>query len=206
MDSSIQHPPVIGVLLAAGSGSRLGLGPKALLRKAQGPTLLECATYALLEGGCTEVVVVLGAQAARVREQVPHRATTVLVNAAWATGMGSSFALGMGQVPEGCAALVALVDQPGVDAELIRRVIGSHRPGRITAAAYRRGNAPLRRGHPVLFAPDHLGPASLAAAGDAGARTYLATHREVVDLVDCSDLDSGLDIDVVDDLHLLRGK
>lgn len=206
MPALIPHPPVVGVLLAAGSGSRLGRGPKALLRTAHGPTLLECALMALLRGGCTEVLVVLGAEAARVREQVPRSAATVLVNEAWATGMGSSFALGMGRVPEGCAALVALVDQPGLDAELIRRIIASHRPGRITAAAYRAADAPLRRGHPVLFAPQHLGPAASAAEGDAGARTYLATHREVVDLVDCSDLDSGLDIDVAGDLHLLRGK
>ena len=42
-----------------------------------------------------------------------------------------------------------------------------------------------------------------SATGDAGARTYLAAHRELVDLVDCSDLDSGADIDTVADLHLL---
>lgn len=204
MTNLSEHPPVVGVLLAAGSGSRLGRGPKALLRKPNGQSLLDSALAALLGGGCTHVVVVLGADYALVAAELDDDGrTAVLVNEHWATGMGSSFALGMGAVPDGAGALVALVDQPGLGAELVRRILAEHRPGRIAAAGYGPDNGPLRRGHPVLFAPEHIPPAAAAATGDAGARTYLAAHRELVDLVDCSDLDTGLDIDTVSDLHLL---
>ena len=55
----------------------------------------------------------------------------------------------------------------------------------------------------MLFAPEHTQPAAAAATGDAGARSYLAAHRELIDLVDCSDLDTGSDVDTVLDLHLL---
>ena len=195
---------VTGILLAAGSGSRLGMGPKALLRKANGETLLESALAALLTGGCHRVVVVLGADAARVAAQLEaDERITVVVNDAWSSGMGSSFALGMAAAGPQTPVLVALVDQPGLHAELVQRLVLAHRRGRITAAGYAREGAALRRGHPVLFAPEHSEPAASTANGDAGARAYLASHEELIDLLDCSDLDSGLDIDTIDDLHLL---
>ncbi|MGY2746884.1 NTP transferase domain-containing protein [Pseudarthrobacter sp. O4] len=54
------------MLLAAGAGARLGLGPKALLRF-HGRTLVEVLADVLLAGGCREVVTVPGADAATVR-------------------------------------------------------------------------------------------------------------------------------------------
>lgn len=195
---------VTGVLLAAGSGSRLGMGPKALLRKTNGETLLATALSALLTGGCHHVVVVLGAGAEQVSAQLEtDERITVLVNAAWSSGMGSSFALGMSKAPAKSPVLVALVDQPGLNAELVQRLVFAHRGGRITAAGYGRDRARLRRGHPVVFAPEHSESAALSATGDAGARAYLAAHEDLIDLIDCSDLDSGLDIDTIGDLHLL---
>lgn len=206
MTSPNETPSMVGVLLAAGAGSRLGRGPKALLRKPNGQSLLGSALAALRRGGCARVVVVLGAGATRAKEQVNEPGATVLVNEHWATGMGSSLALGMGAVPDGAAALVALVDQPGMSAALVRRIASEHRAGRITAAGYRREVASLRRGHPVLFAPEHIRAAAAAASGDFGARDYLAANRELVDLVDCSDLDTGLDLDTVADLEALGWK
>ena len=207
MSHEQNFPSVTGVLLAAGAGTRLGLGPKALLRKANGTTLLDSAVNALLDGGCYRVLVVLGAESQRVAARlVPDARVRVLFNDEWETGMGSSFALGLAEVPKGTAALVALVDQPGLSAELIQRVLAGQHPRRITAAGFRRDDAPLRRGHPILFAPECLSPAAESASGDAGARAYLAAHRELIDLVDCADLDSGADIDTLSDLHLLGGK
>ena len=54
------------MLLAAGAGSRLGRGPKALLPY-RGRTLVEHLAQVLRDGGCRETVVVLGAGAAEVR-------------------------------------------------------------------------------------------------------------------------------------------
>lgn len=140
MDAGSKRFVAAGVLLAAGAGTRLGRGPKALLRKADGETLLESARRALPAGGCTHVVV-LGAEAGRLSPALEKDAnTTVLLNAHWATGMASSLAQGMAAVPEGSEALVALVDQPGPSAELVRRILDAHCPGRIAAAGYRSGH------------------------------------------------------------------
>lgn len=204
MLSTSKSQQVTAILLAAGSGSRLGMGPKALLRKTNGETLLVAALAALLTGGCHRVVVVLGAEATRVAAQLEtDERITVVVNNAWSSGMGSSFALGVSEAPAQNPVLVALVDQPGLNAELVKRLVLAHRSGRITAAGYARDGAALRRGHPVLFAPEHSEPAARSAIGDAGARIYLAAHEDQIDLLDCSDLDSGLDIDTINDLHLL---
>ena len=50
----------VGLLLAAGSGSRMG-GPKALVRGAGGEPWARAAARSLHEGGCPQVVAVLGA-------------------------------------------------------------------------------------------------------------------------------------------------
>jgi nicotine blue oxidoreductase len=195
---------VCGVLLAAGEGRRLGLGPKALLL-VDGVPLVQKLADALEEGGCAPVCVVLGAGAGQVKEVADLSGRTVVANHEWATGMGSSFRLGICTSPAGHSVLLALVDQPGVSAVLVRRLIAARRPGRITAAGYRGNDGVLRRGHPILFAPEHAAAAAEQAWGDAGARAYLAAHPALVDLVDCSDLSDGGDIDTAEDLFRLGG-
>ena len=48
-------------------------------------------------------------------------------------------------------------------------------------------------GHPVLLGRDHWAGVVASAAGDRGARDYLAAHD--VDLVECGDLATGVDVD-----------
>jgi nicotine blue oxidoreductase len=190
------------VLLAAGAGTRLGLGPKALLRF-RGRTLVEVLADVLLAGGCREVVAVLGADAATVRAATDLSRQRVIANPDWETGMGGSFRLGVAAAPPEDHVLVALVDQPGLTPETVARLLASHRPGRVTAAAYRGPEGKLRRGHPLLLDVSLRPEAAAAATGDAGARQFLQAHPDLVDLVDCSDLSGGEDLDTPDQLHLL---
>ncbi len=82
---------VAGLLLAGGAGRRFG-GPKALVRL-DGELLVERGVRLLRDGGCAPVVVVLGAQAERVRAvaELP----IVVVAEDWATGMGASLRAGL---------------------------------------------------------------------------------------------------------------
>jgi nicotine blue oxidoreductase len=194
--------PCTAVLLAAGAGTRLGLGPKALL-PFQGRTLVEVLADTLLDGGCRQVVVVLGAEADRVRSRTDLGRHTVVDNREWAAGMGGSFRLGVASAPAGDDILVALVDQPGLTAGTVARLLARHRPGRATAAAYPDGSGSLRRGHPLLLDATLRADAAASASGDAGARLFLQSHPEIVDTVDCSDQSGGLDVDTPDRLHLL---
>jgi nicotine blue oxidoreductase len=205
-DSSPAH--TVGVLLAGGAGTRLGLGPKALLPY-RGRTLVEVLAKTLLDGGCSEVVVVLGAGAGDVRRAADLGGYLVVDNPEWASGMASSFRTGVAAATHGHNVMVALVDQPGVTPAVVARLLAAHQAGRVTAAGY--AEAPfegghttkLRRGHPLIIDAGLRAEVAESAVGDAGARRFLKAHPGLVEVVDCSDLTDGADLDTKDKLHLL---
>lgn len=195
-----QQPVIAGLLLAAGGGRRLGGRPKALLEH-RGRPLVEHALRALRNGGCGPVHVVLGAAAETVRTRADLSGCTVTVNPQWPEGMGSSLRAGLGALAGtgADAALVLLVDQPGIGAQAVARVRSAYRSRVSLAAASYDGE----RGHPVLFGADRWADVAAGAVGDQGARTYLRTHRDAITLVECSDVAEAYDIDTAEDLtHL----
>lgn len=205
-----QERRATGIVLAAGAGTRLGLGPKALLPY-HGRPLVEVIAGNLLDGGCREVVVVLGAGAPDVAAVAELDRYRIAVNEDWRTGMGSSFLLAEKEADPADHLLIALVDQPGLTRATVGRLLASHRPGRITAAAYRRKQAPdagqppeLRRGHPLLIDAALRESVRATVTGDAGARGFLQSHPELVDEVDCSDQSTGEDVDTPEQLGLLQ--
>ncbi|MFI6698301.1 NTP transferase domain-containing protein [Streptomyces sp. NPDC050509] len=192
--------PVAGLLLAAGGGRRLGGRPKALLEH-RGRPLVEHAARALREGGCAPVHVVLGASAPEVRERAVLPGAVLVDNPGWADGMGSSLRAGLASLAgtDTRAVLVLLVDQPGIGAAAVARVVAACRgPEALVSAAY-----DGRRGHPVAFGADRWAEIAADATGDRGARAYLkAREREIV-LVECGDVARPYDIDTEEDLaHL----
>jgi len=187
-------------VLAAGGGRRLGGHPKALLEY-RGRPLVERAVRALREGGCQEVTVVLGAAAAQVRAQARLTGCTLVDNPDWQQGMGTSLHTGLAALTGGdaAAAVVMLVDQPRIGADVVARVRGAYEAGAELVAASYGGE----RGHPVLFARGHWAEISATAAGDRGARDFLRAHRDGLTLVECADIAAPDDIDTPDDLDLL---
>ncbi|MGW0905721.1 nucleotidyltransferase family protein [Streptomyces sp. NPDC002853] len=194
------NPMIAGLLLAAGGGRRLGGRPKALLDH-QGRPLVEHAVRVLREGGCTRVHVVLGADADVVREKASLPGCVLIDNPDWAQGMGSSLRAGLRSLSgtDAEAALVSLVDQPGIGPAAIARVHAAHRSRATLAAAAYDGE----RGHPVLFGADHWAGIAASATGDRGARAYLKEHAGEITLVECGDVARAYDIDTPADLiHL----
>ncbi|MFF7948374.1 nucleotidyltransferase family protein [Streptomyces griseorubiginosus] len=192
---------VAGLLLAAGGGRRLGGRPKALLEH-RGRPLVEHAVGVLRAAGCTRVHVVLGAAAAAVRERAELGECVIVENPAWAEGMGSSLRAGLDSLAGTGAqgAVVSLVDQPGIGAEAVRRVLAAFDGSTSLAAAAYDGV----RGHPVLFGRAHWPGIAATATGDQGARVYLREHREALTLVECGDVAQAYDIDTLDDLRHLE--
>lgn len=180
---------VTGLVLAAGAGTRYGM-PKALIRYPD-RLLVELAADTLRQAGCARTVVVLGAEAARVRAAAPGLPETV-VNPGWATGLGSSLRAGLRAAAgtPATAVVVLLVDMPGVTPEAVRRIIARAGPAALVMGGY--GD---RRGHPVLLGRDHWAGVIATATGDRGARDYLRAHAGQVEVVAVGDVADDQDID-----------
>ncbi|MGW0767106.1 nucleotidyltransferase family protein [Streptomyces sp. NPDC002676] len=195
------HEEVAGLLLAAGGGRRLGGRPKALLEH-RGRLLVEHAVGVLRAAGCRRIHVVLGARADEVRRRAELSGCVLVDNPDWAEGMGTSLRAGLGSLAGtgARAALVSLVDQPGIGAEAVARVLGAYKDeGSLVSAAY-----DGVRGHPVLFGAAHWPGIAATATGDRGARAYLQEHAASIRLVECADVAEPYDIDTEADLSHLE--
>jgi CTP:molybdopterin cytidylyltransferase MocA len=176
---------ISGLLLAAGSGHRLG-SPKAELVLG-GQRLLDRAIAVLRAAGCTQIVAV-------VRESQRLDGVTAVVNPDPDRGMGSSLRLGLAACT-GQVAVVLLVDTPGIGADAVRRVLDEVGSGaRVAIASFGGRSVP-----PVAFARAVWDEVALLAIGDQGARGFLRAHPDQVVAVDCpgdpSDIDTPADLD-----------
>jgi len=153
------------LILAAGSGRRMG-GPKALL-VVDGEPLLQRTVRIALAAGCTRVFAVVGDwDPGRLDPQVQ-----VIRNPEASEGMASSLRRGVGALPKSSqAVLVLAVDQPAVDALLIRQLLQLH--------ASQMGTTPVAcayggsLGIPAIL-PARFFPELLALTGDRGAKPIL---------------------------------
>jgi CTP:molybdopterin cytidylyltransferase MocA len=185
---------VAAVVLAAGSGRRYGR-PKALVDTGSGPWV-SVALQAVR--GCDPRVVVIGAAADQVAALLPPDAV-VACNPDHAEGMGSSLRVGLQALAAHDsvdAAVIMLVDLPGVGPAVIDRVRAAAGPAPMARGAVVRAAFDGVPGHPVLLGREHWPGVVAAALGDRGARDYLRVHRAVV--VECGDIGSGADVDTAE--------
>ena len=184
-------PRVAGLVLAAGAGRRFG-GPKALAEVA-GERLIDRTVRVARAGGLGHVVVVSGATGLDLPD--------VVHNPGWAEGMGSSLRVGLrAMAPDVDAALVLLVDQPGVTDSAVERVrTAVEGTSALVVATY--GGA---WGHPVALGRAHWPEVLETATGDRGAREVLRRHAADVMTVECGDVASADDVDTAADLASWR--
>jgi CTP:molybdopterin cytidylyltransferase MocA len=191
-----------GLLLAAGAGRRFG-GPKALATLG-GQSLLARGVGLLAATRCDPIVVVIGAEAERVRQElgIPGGpAVEVVENASWAEGMSASLRAGLAALQGRCAAaVVALADQPLVSPVAVDRLIRAWEGGaRVAVATY--GGAPR---NPVLLDAGLWCAVAAQAVGDEGARSFLRANPSLVTAVPCDDAGAPDDVDTPDDLAAIE--
>lgn len=191
---------VAGLLLAAGSGSRMG-EPKALLAGADGRVFVRRCADLLREAGCDPVLVTTGAAASAVAAALDGSGASLVPVEDWELGMGASLRAGLRALDgsDAAAVLVMLVDLPDVGPAVLRRLLDEATteglpPRQWLARATFTGGP----GHPVLIGRDHWAGVVGSADGDRGARDYLEAHDHL--RVECGDLGSGADVDTPEDL------
>ncbi len=198
---------VSGVVLAAGLSTRFEAAcgenahvpaknvagatrPKQLYRIG-GETLVRRICREALASGLAEVILVTGHAERQVREEVADLDLRMAHNSAYAAGQSGSVRCGLAGVSDRAEGAMFLpVDQPGLDAATIDRLLGGFDgPDSIVVPSYRD-----RRGAPVTFGSswfDHL----RRLRGDEGARRLL---RELAEHVIEVDLETDVPLEDVD--------
>ena len=187
------------VLLAAGSGSRLGGRPKALLELGGVPLILR-QLIALSGAGVDEVVVVLGHHADAVEAAVRAFPITLVHNPDPDAGQASSVRCGLAALsPRIDAAMVALADQPLIDTQDIVALIGAYkkRPEGTAMVVPRIDGQP---GNPLIF-DAALREAWLAGAANLACRQWREKNPGRVHWFDTDNRRYALDIDTPEDLE-----
>lgn len=186
LSGAIDPPRSVGVLLAAGAGLRYGK-PKVLVEG-----WLDAALGALRDGGCAEIVLVLGAA-----EVAAPPGVTAVTASDWRDGLSASVRAGLAEADRMGAdyAVLHVVDTPDVGAAVVARVLSE---ALASSGGLARASFGGRPGHPVVLARRHWPAVVAVLSGDRGAGEYLR-GRDDVEMVDCSDLANGRDIDVPDD-------
>jgi molybdenum cofactor cytidylyltransferase len=167
--------PVAGVVLAAGASTRFGRNK--LLLTLDGESLARRAANAALGAGLDPVVVVLGHEAERIRQELEGLPVRAVVNPEHARGMNTSLAAGIASVPAACAAaVVQLADMPRVTAGMVARLVAVFREtgAPLVASDYGGVHAP-----PTLYAralfPELGGP-----EGDGCGKRVVRRHENEV--------------------------
>jgi CTP:molybdopterin cytidylyltransferase MocA len=181
---------ILAVLLAAGAGTRFS-GPVHKLRHPfRGKPLVQHGIDAMTSAKIGPCVVITGAiDISDVLGDV-----TEIHNPAWATGQHSSVqaAIDYARIHNIDAIVFALGDQPFVTPDAWRTVAQSPSPLAVATYEGHRGH-PVRIHHSLwdLFS-------SLDEAPDAGVRTLMRLHPELVEEVTCKG--TSADIDTPEDL------
>ena len=174
---------VAGIILAAGKSERMG-SPKSLLRIGD-VTFLEHIDLQARLGGLNPTWIVLGHEAEKIRQALPHLSSRTVINPDHELGQLSSLLRGLKELGSSPidGVMLLLVDHPFVTEKLIRGLV----------CAFSRGTHALviptfrgRPGHPVIFgrplfselmhAPLHLGASVVVKA-----HTHEILNMEVED-------------------------
>lgn len=190
---------IIGLLLSAGESTRMG-SPKPLLEW-HGLPLVQYQVKQLKQGGCHEVVVVLGHRAARVLPFVGGLDAKVVINDRYREGRATSVRAGMEAVPPSAQWIVVLsVDQPRTHQDIAKVVQAARESDTLIVTPVYNG----RRGHPVAFS-GRLLPELLQVKDETlGLRAVVRRHLAETTEVPVQSEQVLLDLNTPDDYHAAR--
>ena len=171
-----------GILLAAGSSSRMGESKQLLL--VEGEPLLLRSAKAALASGADGVVVVLGANEESHEKVIQDLKLTIVHNPHWQKGMGNSLKAGLTQVlkmaPQTDAVIVMVCDQPRITGDHLKNLIQKYTETRSKIVASTYSGAV---GVPALF-DKSLFPELFDVEDGMGAKKVLINHQVSIVTID----------------------
>jgi molybdenum cofactor cytidylyltransferase len=217
---------IFGLLPAGGTSSRMGR-PKLALPLG-GRSVLERVLDTVRSAHITDVLVVLGPQAADLQAQAEKAGAWTLVLERQTPDMRATIERGLDWLDEaqkpqdGDAILLLPPDHPTLSGEIIERLVAACGEGRGARGKGREGmlspltphSSPLtptlwiptydgRRGHPALVGWEHV-PQLRAMPADQGVNAYLRAHANETLEVPCSSADILCDLDTPADYERLQ--
>lgn len=193
MSAGFSNHAIVGVLLAAGAGTRFG-GDKLHARLTHDTSVGLASLMQLLPAVDSVVAVVRPADTA-LEAQLQAAGARVTRCPHAAAGMGASLAWGIRAAPMAAGWLVALGDMPWIRTETMMRVSAAVRAGGAIAIPTFHSS----RGHPVGFSARFYDQLT-ALDGDQGARGLCRSHASETVLIDTADEGIVRDVDVPGDL------
>jgi molybdenum cofactor cytidylyltransferase len=194
---------ISAVVLSAGLSSRMGGQPKALLRFDDRDSFVTRIIRTFNEAGITDVIVVLGHEAARVASEIDSSglAARCVVNAAYEEGQFSSLLAGLTAVdrPGTDGMLLALVDAPLFAVSTVTAVVQRFEETRAPVVRAVRGS---EHGHPVLIGRS-LFDAIRRSDPAFGAKPVVRANASAEGDVPVDDPGAFVDIDTPDDYATL---
>ena len=184
---------IVGILLAAGRGTRFGT--RKLLHPLADGTLMVLAALRNLSPSVDQVVVVVRHDDSELIQVLSAEKADILPCPKADLGMGASLACGVCAAPDADAWLIALADMPYVPSTVSAALSAQLNAGAQLVAPTYQG----QRGHPVGFGRMFYSELTVLSA-DFGARQILEQHADQLRLIAVDEPGILRDIDTPDDL------
>ena len=172
------------IVLAAGSSKRMGASNKLLL-PFHGATIVGRVVESIVASGLTQIVVVVGFDAARVQKALATYPVTFVQNDQFATGMTTSIHAGVRAAASNSSGfMICLADTPLIEAAEYEMLARSFRSARVENS-----NCIIvpsfggQRGNPVVFSSSYR-LKILADAGPNGCRAVVHANADEVNEIE----------------------
>lgn len=201
-EEGVIKQPTAGIVLAAGSSSRMGRTKQLL--ELGGQTLLIHVLTVALSSELAAVVLVLGHDETKVKRSlgnlIDHKGLHVVINRNYQAGMAGSLQTGLREVKDRFPSVMFLLgDQPFIDSKSINLLLHCFWKSKKNICVPVQGS---RRGNPVCFSKFLYDPI-FNLTGDIGAREIIDGHAEDILRVEIDSPLFFMDIDNADDLKRL---
>ncbi len=179
------------VILAAGKSTRMK--ENKLLLRINGETLVEHVVKTAKRSSADEVIVVLGYEAEKIKEQLAKLNCKLVVNENYAEGQSSSVKAGLSAVSRDAEGVVILpADVALIDPQPIKRVVEEYRKSRnkIVIASYQQ-----QSGHPILIDRTLFPEVAGIDENSFGLKAVINRHRTEIKYVEAGTENVLIDID-----------